>query len=147
MGYLMVLLPVSGKYRLARAQKALEQALQIVREDGEICFFHCVDEVPYLIAGEAHKKLVMENTQEAEKLLTPLLQRVKDAGIAYKVQIMEGSPAMLIPRFASAEKFNVIVMFTGECNDLGEFIGKLVAGSITERVLHATDIPLLVVRK
>ena len=146
MGYQKVLVPVSGKYRFERAARALEQALQIVREDGELCFFHCVDKVPYLIAGEDHKKLVMENTQEAEKLLAPLVQRVKDAGIAYRVHIVEGSPAMHIPSFAKEGRFDVIVMFTGERNGLGVLIGKLVMGSITERVLHATSIPLLVVR-
>ena len=146
MGYRKILLPVSGKYHLERATLALEQALQIVQEDGELCFFHCVDEVPYLIAGEAHKKLVMEDTREAEKLLVPLVQRVKNAGIAYRVHIMEGSPAMHIPRFATEGKFDAIVMFSGERNALGELIGKLVMGSITERVLHATSIPLLVVR-
>ena len=146
MGYRKVLLPVSGKYRLERATLALEQALQIVRDDGELCFFHCVGEVPYLIAGEAHKKLVMEDAREAEKLLAPLVQRAKDAGITYRVHIMEGSPAMHIPRFATEGQFNAIVMFTGERNDLGELIGKFVMGSIAERVLHATSIPLLIVR-
>jgi len=146
MGYQKVLLPVSGKYRLERALLALEQALKITREDGEVCFFHCMDEVPKRIGGEAHKKLVMENTREAEKLLAPLVHRTEAAGIAYRVHIVEGSPAMQIPRFAVEGKFDIIVMFAGERNSLGELIGKVVMGSISERVLHATSIPLLIVR-
>ncbi|MDR0466634.1 MAG: universal stress protein [Deltaproteobacteria bacterium] len=146
MGYRKVLLPVCGKDHLERAKPALEHALQIVREDGELCFFHCVEVVPYLIAGEAHKRLVREDAREEEKLIAPLVQRANDAGIACRVHIEEGSPAMHISKFATEEKFDVIVMFTGERNELGELIGKLVMGGIAERVLHSTSIPVLIVR-
>jgi nucleotide-binding universal stress UspA family protein len=145
MGYQKVLVPVSGKYRLERATLALEHALKIVREDGEICFFHCVDQVPYLIPGESRKKLIMEDSQEAEKLLAPLVERVRSAGIAYRVHIVEGSPVTHIPKFASEGKFDIIVMFAGERNNLGQLIRKLVVGSVTERLFHAVNIPLLIV--
>jgi len=145
MGYQKVLVPVSGKYLLERATRALEQALQIVREDGEICFLHCVDEVPYLVSGNDHRKLIMEDAKEAEKLFEPLSERVKNAGIAYSVHILEGSPAVHIPRFATEKKFDAIVMYSGGHDELGKLIGKLVMGGITERVLHTVNIPLLVV--
>ncbi|MCL2123423.1 MAG: universal stress protein [Desulfovibrionaceae bacterium] len=141
MGYQKVLVPVSGKYQLKRAAQTLEQALLIVREDGEICFLHCVEEVPCLISGDAHKKLVMENAGEAEKLLQPLTDRVKMAGIAHSVHILEGAPAMLIPRFASEAACNVVAMFSDGRNTLG----KLFTGSVTERVLQKLSVPLLVV--
>ena len=142
MGYRKVLVPVSGKYRLERAARALEQALQIVREDGEICFLHCVDEIPYLITGEAHRKLILEDTREAEKLLEPLAQRVKSAGIAYSIHIVEGSPATHIPRFASEREVNVVVMCTGGHSEPVEFV----MGSVTERVFKYLSVPLLIVR-
>jgi nucleotide-binding universal stress UspA family protein len=135
MGYQKVLVPVSGKYRFERAARALEQALQIVREDGEICFLHCVDEVPYLITEEAHRKRIMQDTSEAEKLLDPLLTRVKEAGITYRVHIVEGSPVTHIPRFASESKFNAVVM----CTDSGE---EPAIGSIAERVFQYLSVPL-----
>ncbi|MCL1985963.1 MAG: universal stress protein [Betaproteobacteria bacterium] len=142
MGYQRVLVPVSGKYRLERAARSLEQALQIVREDGEIYFFHCVDEIPHLVTGEAHRKLVMEDTREAEKLLEPLVQRVRNAGIAYSVHIAEGSPVTHIPRFASEKKVNVVIVCTGGHSEPIE----LVMGSVTERVFKYLSVPLLVVR-
>jgi len=144
-GYQKVLVPVSGKYRLERATLALEHALKIVREDGEICFFHCVDQVSSLIPGESRKKVVMEDSREAEKLLAPLVERTKSAGIACRVHIVEGSPVARIPDFASEGKFDIIVMFAGERNDLGKLIRKLVVGSVAERLLHAVNIPLLIV--
>jgi nucleotide-binding universal stress UspA family protein len=141
MGYQKVLLPVSGKHRLIRAARALEQALQIVQKDGEICFLHCVNEVPYLLAGEEHKKLVMGDAKEAEKLLSPLVERVRSAGIAYSIHIVEGSPVTHIPRFASESKCNIVTMCTDGHNDPA----KLAMGSITERMFQYLSVPLLLV--
>jgi len=146
MGYQKVLVPVSGKYRLERAMLALEQALHLVREDGAICFLHCVDEARYLITREDLKKLVVEDTREAEKLLSPLVKRVRDAGIAYSVHIMEGSPAQHIPRFALEKTCDAVVMYAGERDELGNLVGKFTMGSVVERVFHTIRIPLLLVR-
>jgi nucleotide-binding universal stress UspA family protein len=109
---------------------ALEQALQIVREDGEVCLFHCLD---------------AEHCLSKEGAL-PLLQRMQEADIRGMVYIMEGSAAIEIPRFATENKCDVIVMFAGERNEQGELTGKLVMGGVAERVFHATNIPLLLVR-
>jgi len=141
MGYQKALVPVSGKFHLERAARALEQALQVVRADGEVCFLHCVDDVPYLITGEAHRKLVMQDTSEAEKLLSPLTERARDAGIAYSVHIVEGSPVTHIPRFAANSKCNVVVMCTDGHNEPGKFA----MGGLTERVFQYLRVPLLIV--
>jgi len=131
MGYQKVLLPVSGKHKLQRAMLALEQALQVVRKDGEICIFHCMDDVQHCLSR-----------QQA----LPLLQRMQEAGVKCMMHIMEGYAAIQIPRFAEENKYEVIIMFAGERNELGKPTGKLVMGGITERVFHATSIPLLLVR-
>lgn len=141
MGYRKVLLPVSGKYRLERAMRALEHALNIVSPDGEICFLHCLEEVPHLIKGADHKKLVMEDTREAEALLKPLVDRSRHAGIGCKVRIVEASAVPAIHKTAAEEKSDVVVMFSDGRNELG----KLFFGSITERVLQQLAVPLLVV--
>ena len=141
MGYSKTLVPVSGKFHLERAARALEQALQIVREDGEVCFLHCVDEVPYLITGEAHRKLVMQDTSEAEKLLNPLVARARDAGIAYSVHIVEGSPVTHIPRFAANNRCTVVVM----CTDGDSEADKFTMGGLAGRVFQYLRIPLLIV--
>jgi nucleotide-binding universal stress UspA family protein len=144
MGYQKVLVPVSGKFRLERAGRALEHALQIVREDGEICFIHCADDGTHLITGEPHKQLVMQDAHEAEKLIRPLAERTKNAGIAYNLRIIEGSPMTHIPKFAAENKFDVVVMCTGshlEPNDPGDHV----IGSVTERVYKYLNVPLFIV--
>ena len=141
MAYRKALVPVSGKYRLIRAARALEQALQVVRDDGEICFLHCIDEVPYLITGEAYRKLMEEASGEAEKLLDPLTEHVRSAGIAYSVHIVEGSPVAHIPKFASDNVCNIVVMCTDDHNNSD----KLSMGSIAGRVFRSLSVPLLIV--
>jgi len=141
MGYQKVLVPVSGKQRLVRAARALEQALQIVREDGEICFLHCIDAVPHLITGETYRKLVQEAAGEAEKLLERLVERARNAGIAYSVHIVEGSPVARIPSFVANNACNVVVM----CSDKeGESV-KLAIGATAEQVFQYLSVPLLIV--
>ena len=140
MGYSKVLVPVSGKFRLERAARALEHALQIVREYGEIGILHCVDEVSHLITVEEHRKQYLQDTSEAEKLFSPLVDRVRSAGITCSVHIVEGSPVTHIPSFASAKKFNVVVM----CTDGDAEPVKLAMGSIAVRVFQYLDIPLFI---
>ena len=145
-GHQKVLVPVSGKFRLERAKQALEHALQIVREDGEIGFIHCTLG-SYLISGEAHKKLVIANTREAEKLFKPLLDRVKNAGIAYCVHIADGSPGTQVPKFASEKKFNIVVMCTGGRTASGHYEStEYVIGSVTDYMLRYLNVPLYIVR-
>ena len=141
MTYQRVLLPVSGKYQLRRATQALDHALRIIRKDGELYFLHCIEEVQRRISGDAHKRLVMQDTEEAEKLLQPLVERAKDAGIACSVRIAEGSPTLLIPRIASEASCDIVVMFT----DGRSTLGKVFTGSVTERVLQNLSVPLLIV--
>jgi len=141
MGYQKVLVPVSGKFQLERAARALEHALQIVQEKGEIGLLHCVDEVPYLISVEDHRKLAMQDTGEAEKLFNPLVERVRKAGIVCSVHIVEGSPVTHIPSVALEKKFNVVVMCTDDHNKPVE----RTIGSVAARVFQYLYVPLLVV--
>ncbi len=141
MSYQKVLVPVSGKYKLERSMRALEHALEIIRPAGEVCFLHCLEEVPYLIQGADHKKLVMEDGREAEALLKPLVDRCRKAGVECRVRLIECSAVMAIPRIAEEEGSNVVVMFSDGRNELG----KLFLGSTTERVLQHLKVPLLVV--
>ena len=142
MGYRKVLVPVSGKYRLKRAVRALEHALQIVREDGEVCFLHCVHDVPQLITEEAHKRLILGAAGEAEKLLDRLAERVRNAGIAYCVHIVEGLPVTHIPSFAANHGCDVVVM----CSDGGdEMVAQQTIGGIAQSVFQYLSVPLFIV--
>jgi len=139
-GYSKVLVPVSGKLRLARAAFSLEHALRVVQENGEIGFLHCADKTSHLITDEEHMKLTMGDTMETEKLFGPLVVTAKNAGIKYSVLVVSGSPMTHISRVASERSFDVVVM----CADHKGPV-KRAMGSITERVFQELSVPLLIV--
>ena len=143
MGYQKVLVPVSGKHHLDRAARALEHAFRLLGKGGEICFLHCLTDAAYLLAGEDHKKLIMEDSREAEKLLGPLVERARGSGITYSVHIMEGLPVTHIPMFAMESRCDIVVMCIGSHSD-GEPL-ELVMGGVTERVFKYINVPLLIV--
>jgi nucleotide-binding universal stress UspA family protein len=97
--------------------------------------------MPYLITGDAHRKLVMEDTTEAEKLLHPLTERARSAGVAYSVRIVEGSPVTHVPRIASEGTVDAVVM----CTDGDDEPDRVTMGSTTGRVFQFLRVPLLVV--
>ena len=135
-----ILVPVSGKHHLSRAMRVLEQTLQIVRKDGEICFLHCIDIVSPLIAGKAHELLIGEASAGVEKKLNPLVEHTENAGIKWSIHILMGSPTAHIPRFVADNKCDIVVM----CTDDGDAPEARSIGSIAERVFQNLNVPLLI---
>lgn len=139
--YERVLLPVSGKFHGARAQKALKHALKL--SNAEIVLMHAYQPLPKIVGGEAHIELVEEATANSLNLMSPIINEVQQAGISYKVRVVEGSPAEAIIMVAHEEKCDLIVMYTDGRDDLADML----MGSVAERVLRNTDIPLLAIRR
>lgn len=139
--YKRILLPVSGKYQGKRAIKALEHALTLV--SGEIVIMHAYPSLPKLVGGEGHMELVNEAVADAMTLVSPVVQRVEKEGLPYKVSIVEGAPEDAIVQVAHKASCDLIVMFTDGRDGLSD----LLLGSVTERVLRATDVPLLAIRR
>lgn len=115
--YQRVLVPVSGKNSGERAAKALRHAKTLC--SGEIILLHVTEALPNLVGGAAHTELERSNTAKAETLLAPLADALKKEGV------------------------DMIVMYTDGRDGLADML----IGSITERVLRNTDIPLLAVRR
>jgi nucleotide-binding universal stress UspA family protein len=141
MAYSKALVPVSGKYRLERAARALGQALEIVAPDGGICFLHCLEEMTHISPpgrDAAQKKLIMGNPGEAKTLLRPLAERAERAGMRVDMHIVGTAVEEAVPRVAVEERCDVVVMFV-------DGLPKLAPGSIGERVLQKLAVPLLLV--
>lgn len=139
--YKRILLPVSGKFQGQRAIKALEHALTLV--NGDIVIVHAYPPLPSIVGGEGHVELLNTATAEALKLVAPVVQRVEKEGLPYKVRVIEGAPEDAIVQAAREESCDIIVMFTDGVDRLTD----LLLGSVTERVLRATDVPLLAIRR
>jgi nucleotide-binding universal stress UspA family protein len=100
-----------------------------------------VNDAAHLLTVEANKKLVMEDTGEAEKLLNPLVERAKAAGVAYSIHLVEGAPEALIPGFASQKECDIVVM----CTDNDKDSAKLAMGGLSGRVFQNLGVPLVLV--
>ena len=155
--YQRVLVPVSGKNSGERAAKALRHAKTLC--SGEIILLHVTEALPNLVGGAAHTELERSNTAKAETLLAPLADALKKAcgrqdlilladalkkeGVACRYIVREGLAADTIVTVGHEEGVDMIVMYTDGRDGLADML----IGSITERVLRNTDIPLLAVRR
>ena len=136
--YQRVLVPVSGKNSGERAAKALRHAKTLC--SGEIILLHVTEALPNLVGGAAHTELERSNTAKAETLLSPLVDALQKEGVACRYIVREGLAADTV---GHEEGVDMIVMYTDGRDGLADML----IGSITERVLRNTDIPLLAVRR
>lgn len=139
--YQKILLPISGKCHGDRAAKALAHALKLV--NGEIVVMHAYDPLPKLVGGEGHDELVRAATAAGMEIVAPVVADIQKAGMPCRVRIVEGPAEDAIVHVAHEELCDIIVMFTDGRDGLADML----LGSITERVLRATDIPLLAIRR
>jgi nucleotide-binding universal stress UspA family protein len=80
--------------------------------------------------------------EEGEKALARARARLEQAGIAYRAHIKVGEPAELITRMAAERGCDQIVMGT---HGRGAIAG-LLLGSIATKVLHLSQVPVLLVK-
>lgn len=139
--YQKILLPVSGKHGGDRALKALNHALKMV--NGEIVVMHAFESLPQLVGGEAHAELLHEAQAEGLTLISPVVNAVQEAGLPCRTRVVEGTPSEAIIHVAHEEQCDLIVMFTDGCDEISDML----LGTVTERVLRNTDVPLLAIRR
>ena len=138
--YQRVLVPVSGKNSGERAAKALRHAKTLC--SGEIILLHVTEALPNLVGGAAHTELERSNTAKPEGVFW-LADALKKEGVACRYIVREGLAADTIVTVGHEEGVDMIVMYTDGRDGLADML----IGSITERVLRNTDIPLLAVRR
>ncbi len=139
--YTKILLPVGGADKHGRAEKALAHTLPLAQ--GEIIILHVIAPLSKVVGGEAHAELLRSATADALTYLAPVTAMLEKEGRQSRVRVVEGTPADTIIKVAHEEECDLIVMFTDGRDELQDMI----LGSITERVLRETDIPLLAVRR
>jgi len=89
---------------------------------------------------EGLKKILRHEGDEAIRYIE---EKAKVAGVDVRKWIMEGQPAKEILKLAEGESVDLIVMGT-----LGKSgIEKFLLGSVADKVIRGSKIPVLVVRK
>jgi nucleotide-binding universal stress UspA family protein len=89
-----------------------------------------------------HDAVDKYHRDEAMKVLTPIMQKLDAAGVAYRHHICVGDAAELIVQFAKEQGCDQIVVGTRGSGTTAN----LLLGSVASRVIHLSDIPVLLVK-
>ena len=134
-----IFLAVDGSESSDRAAKLAADLAK--SSDGEVVVFHARERE---FAGRAGV-VDLETTTETRELVDETVRSLKDADVNARGDVRNaliGTVARAIVDIAAAEGADVIVMGT---RGLSDWSG-LFLGSVTHRVIHAAEVPVLVTR-
>lgn len=143
--YKHLLVPLDGS---PPSEAALTQAIALARTCGSVVSVMMVyDPFPYIAAaaeyGSYQVQLAEDLRREAEQTVNAACTRVRDAGLQVVSHVVEMQKVwQAVLDIAQSDRADLIVM--GSHGRSG--LDKLVMGSVTQRVLQHTQLPVLVVR-
>jgi nucleotide-binding universal stress UspA family protein len=79
---------------------------------------------------------------EVEAALTPLARDLREAGISTRIDVAFGRPAQQIVTYAEREEMDLIAMSTHGRSGVSRWI----LGSVADKVLRGTNLPVMLVR-
>jgi nucleotide-binding universal stress UspA family protein len=138
-----ILIPVDGSEASLAAHRL---ALATARAFGaEVILLYVVDasalDEIVRLSGRERPHLLREMQESGVKLLQSLSQEAQQQGVAARVDIQTGMPDEVILDEAIRQEVNLIVM--GKIGRKRH--RRSLLGSVTERILEAADLPVLVV--
>jgi nucleotide-binding universal stress UspA family protein len=138
--YKRILIAYDGS---AHSQRALECAQDLAKQYGaQLVLVHAFHPIPrewgrpFLEEAETHAIKAGEGVMQEAK------SRLGSTNLQVVTEMLEGPPAEAILRVAEARECDLIVMGS---RGLGELRAVLL-GSVSERVLHHSTVPVLVVK-
>jgi nucleotide-binding universal stress UspA family protein len=129
------------------AMRALEYAIRLAQEHGHMELVIVYAHQPPIIYGEISLYLSEREAEElqrkhSEDILSPALEKAKEAGVTFTSQILIGDIAKTIVSSAETLGCDGIVMGTRGMSA----IGNLVMGSVATKVVHLTKLPVTLVK-
>jgi nucleotide-binding universal stress UspA family protein len=138
--YDVILVPVDGS---APSDAAVTQAVSLASEfDATVHVIYVVDEHALAAAGLDAGRVVRAYEEEGESFLAAATEEATAAGVDAETAIVHGTPHRDIVRYGRDHGADVVVMGTHGRRGLE----RALIGSVTERVLRTSDIPVLAVR-
>lgn len=144
--YTRILVPLDGS---PTSDSALDQGIALARLCGaSMALVMVYDPYPYIAAAAEYASYQVELAEdlrrEAEQTVSAARSKVEAAGLLVSTQVIDVQKVWrAILDVAQAEQVDLIVM--GSHGRSG--LDKLVMGSVTQRVLQHTHLPVLVVRQ
>jgi nucleotide-binding universal stress UspA family protein len=130
------------------SRRAFDQALGLAKANGAaLTLVHVLEPVilwaeDAYVSPQAYDRLLTSARTTAAKQLDALVRRAKTAGVRVTGRLVEGNPREAIPRAAKRSHADLIVVGTHGRTGLG----KLLLGSVAERVVATAPCAVLTVR-
>jgi nucleotide-binding universal stress UspA family protein len=143
-----VLLPTDGS---KTARKAIRAGIALAKELGaRVTAYYAIDAAPpysygegYLMGGAVLKELEQRAREQGEKVVAEVVKAARAAGVPCRTLVAKPPSAYQgIVAAARSQRCDVIFMASHGRSGLGT----LLLGSVTQKVLAQTKIPVLVYR-
>ena len=135
-----ILLPVDGS---RPSDAATDMAISIANGDNAtVILLHVRKTVPTGLGQPNATDLLEHLTKEAEVVMQHYRGRLEAAGVDFQELVVGGNVGEVIANVAETEQCDLIVIGSKGKSDLEG----LILGSATHKVLHATKLPVLVVK-
>ena len=142
---LRILLAVDGSDSAIRATRALIKNAVLYKEMPQVELLTVRPPLPPLggLSGVVVSREMVDkyHREEGERALLPSQQLLREAGIAFASQILVGEIAQTIVEHAKGCGCEVICMGTRGTTG----ISNLILGSVSTKVLHLTQVPVMLV--
>jgi nucleotide-binding universal stress UspA family protein len=140
MNFSKILIPVDDS---KHSEQALKHGISLAEMSGaKLIVLHCHRPVPTGLGEPNFQKAIDDATRESYAVLEKQTANFKDTNVSYEEKIIGGSTAKSIKAVAETENCDLIIMGSkGKSNLEG-----LVVGSVTHKVLHTVQCPVLVVK-
>ena len=125
------------------SEHALELAIKIAAgSDTVIGLVYSYDKVPAFLGDSDYETLASKAALRAQELVSQVATRLAERGVVVATNVLQGPAANAILHVAEVEQYDLIVMGS---RGLSDWQGALL-GSISHRVLHHAQVPVLIVR-
>lgn len=136
--YERILLPTDGS---ENAERAIEQAIGLATTyDASLHLLYVVD-VNHMSSDTAENLMHDKLEQTGHAAVDEIADRAQQAGITVSSAVIPGTPAQEILTYAEDHDIDLIVMGTRGRTGFN----RLLVGSVTEKVVRLSDIPVLTV--
>jgi len=136
-----ILIPVENQQRI---EEPLKLAVEIAKKfNSKITIFHAVDfhKIPNEVKYGAYIEKIYE-TANKNNFMDKVVKLYENEGIETDSKVIEGDPASEIIDEADKGNYDLVIMETHSMKEHKRFM----LGSVTNKVVHHINVPILVVR-
>jgi len=138
--YRTILVPTDGSDASAAA---VDHAVDLAdRYDARIHALYVVDSGSYGVLGESTPTVVEALREEGSRAVSTVAETAADAGVEAETAVVEGAVHRSILDYADETDADLIVMGTHGRQGIDRYL----LGSVTERIVRSSSVPVLTVR-